>query len=164
MPMERGYSHPCHLRKLTDAQWLSEMLPQPCHYLRDPLPLRAQARNLPKTVACRPRKQAVKNLPVYQTCQYSNLARTLDKPRESEDAIEQLGRNWSSQFRLRRSDVAFIDIDVRHYLPRDVQIYINSQRRIWLLKACVRYCIHGGAINSSQEKLVFMLKDTRLAD
>jgi hypothetical protein len=126
--------------------------------------LRAEARNLPKTVACRPRKQAVKNLPVYQICQYSNLARTLDKPRESEDAIEELGRNWSSQFRLRRSDVAFIDIDVRHYLPRDVQIYINSQRRIWLLKACVRYRIHGGAINSGQEKLVFILKDTRLAD
>src|ERR1700693_726091 len=122
MPMERRYSHPGHLRKLIDAQWLSEVLPKPRHYLRDPLPLRAKARNLPKTIAGRPRKQAVKNLPVYQIRQYSNLARTLYKPRESEDAIEQLGRNRGSQSGRGRSDVAFIDIDVRHHLPRDVQV------------------------------------------
>jgi hypothetical protein len=54
-------------------------------------------RNLPKTVACRHGKQAVKNLPVYQIRQYSNLARTLDNPRESEEALEQLGRNCGSQ-------------------------------------------------------------------
>jgi hypothetical protein len=120
--MASQWRGPGHLRKLIDAQWPSEVLPKPRHYLRDPLPLRAKARNLPKTVACRPGKQAVKNLPVYQIRQYSNLARTLYKPRESEDAIEQLGRNCGSQFRRGRSDIAFIDIDVRHYLPRDVQV------------------------------------------
>jgi hypothetical protein len=99
MPMERRYSHPGHLRKLIDAQWRPEVLPKPRHYLRDPLRLRAKARNLPKTVACRPGKQAVKNLPVYQIRQYSNLARTLYKPGESEDAIEQLGRNCGCQLR-----------------------------------------------------------------
>ena len=48
MPMERRYSHPGHLRKLIDAQTLSEVLPKPRHYLRDPLPLRAKAHNLPE--------------------------------------------------------------------------------------------------------------------
>jgi hypothetical protein len=126
VPMERRYAHPGHLRKLIDAQWPSEVLPKPHHYLRDPLRLRAQARNLPKTVPCRSGKQAVKNLPVYQIRQYSNLALTFYKPGESEDAIEQLGRNCGCQLRRGRSDVAFIDIDVRHHLPREVEVYINT--------------------------------------
>jgi hypothetical protein len=149
---------------LIDAQWLSEVLPKPRHHLRDPLPLRAKARNLPKTVACRPGKQAIENLPVYQIRQYSDLTRTLDKPHESEDAIEQLGRNCGSQLRRGRSNVAFIDIDVRHHLPRDVQVQINSQRGIWLLRAGVRYRKHHGAINCGQQKLVFIVKKESLAE
>jgi hypothetical protein len=86
VPMERRYPHPGHLRELFDAQWPSEVLPEPHHDLRDPLCLRAKPRNLPKTVACRPGKHAVKNLPVYQIRQYSNLARMLYKPGEAEDA------------------------------------------------------------------------------
>jgi hypothetical protein len=128
------------------------------------LRLRAKARNLPKTVACRPGKQAVKNLAVYQIRQYSNLARTLDKSRQSEDAIEQLGCNGSSQFRRGRSGVAFIDIDVRHHLPRKVQVQINTQRGIWLSKTGVWYRIHGGAINCGQHNLVLIVKNSSLAD
>ena len=94
--MERRYTYPGCLRKSIVAQWLSEVLPEPRHYLRGPLPLRAKARNLPNTVACRTGKQAVESLSEYQIRQYSNLARTLYKPRESEDAIEQLGRNCGS--------------------------------------------------------------------
>jgi hypothetical protein len=164
MPMERRYSHPCHLRELMEAQWPSKVLPKPRHYLRDPLRLRAKARNLPKTVACRPGQQAVKNLPVYQIRQYGNLARTLYKPREPEDAIEQLGRSCGSQPRRGGSDVAFIDIDVRHHLPRHVQVQINAQRGIWLLRAGVWYRIHCGAIDCGQHNLVLIVKNDSLAD
>jgi hypothetical protein len=164
MPMECRYSHPGHLRELTDAQWRSEVLPKPRHYLRDPLPLRPKARDLPKTVACRPGKQAVKNLPMYQSRHDSNLARTFYKPRESEDAIEKLGTNCGSQCRRGRSDVAFIDIDVRHYFPREVQVYVNTQRGIWLLRGGVWYRKHRGAINCGQQKLVLIVKKDGLAD
>jgi hypothetical protein len=163
MPMERRYSHRGHLRKLIDAQWLSEMLSKPHHYLRDPLPLRPKARNLPKAIACRAGKQAEKNLPVYQIRHYSNLVRTLYKPRESENAIEELGRNFGSQFRRGRSDVAFIEIDVRHDLPRQVQVYIDTQGCIWLLGAGVWYCKHRGAIDCSQQKVVLIVKKDSLA-
>jgi hypothetical protein len=128
------------------------------------LRLRAKARNLPKTVPCRSGKQAVKNLAVYQIRQYSNVVRALYKPRESKDAIEQLGRNCGSQFRRGRSNVAFIDIDVRHHLPREVQVQINSQRGIWLLRAGVWYRKHRGAINCGQLKLVLIVKRDGLAD
>jgi hypothetical protein len=164
MPMECRYSHPGHLRKLIDAQWRSEVLPKPRHYLRDPLPLRAKARNLPKTVACPSRKQPEKNLPVYQIRHHSNLARTLYKPRESENAIEQLGRNCGSQSRPDRSDLAFIDIDVRHDLSREVQVYIDTQRGIGLSRAGVWYRKHRGAINCGQQKLVLIVKKDSLAD
>jgi hypothetical protein len=164
MPMERRYSHSGHLRKLIDAQWPSEVLPKPRHDLRDPLPLRAKERYLSKTAACRPGQHAVKNLPVYQIRQYGNLTRTLYKPREPQDAIEQLGRNFSSQSRRGRSDVAFLDIDVRHHLPREVKIYINTQRCIWLLRAGMWYRKHRGAIDGGQHKLVLIVKDYRLTD
>jgi hypothetical protein len=163
MPMERRYSHPGHLRKLTDAQWRSEVLPKPRHNLRDYLPLRAKARNLPKTGARRPGKQAEKNLPVYQICHYSNLARTLYQPRDSEDAIEQLGCHCGSQLRRGRGDFAFMDVNVRHHLPREVQVYVNAQRGIWLLRAGVWYCKHRGAIDCSQQKVVLIVKKDSLA-
>jgi hypothetical protein len=164
VPMERRYAHPGHPRKLIDAQWPSEVLPKPHHHLRDPLRLRAKARNLPKTVPCRSGKQAVKNLPVYQIRQYSNVVRALYKPRESKDAIEQFGRNCGTQFGRGRNNVAFIDIDVRHHLPRDIQVQINSQRCVWLLRTGVRYRKHRGAINCSQHNLVLIVKKDGLAD
>jgi hypothetical protein len=147
-----------------DAQWPSKVLPKPRHYLRDPLSLRAKARNLPKTVTCRPGKQAKKYLPVYQIRQYSNLARTFYKPHEPQGAIEQLGRNCGRRFRRDRSNVAFIDINVRHHFPRDVQVYINTQRCIWLLRAGMRYRKHRGAIDCGQHKLVLIVKNHSLAD
>jgi hypothetical protein len=101
---------------------------------------------------------------VYQIRHYSYLARTLYKPRQPEDAIEQFGRNCGSQSRRGRSGVAFIDIDVRHYLPREVQVQLNTQRGIWLLRAGMWYRKHHGAINCGQQKLVLIVKNDSLAD
>jgi hypothetical protein len=128
------------------------------------LRLRAKARNLPKTVACRPGKQAVKNLPVYQSRHYSNLTWALYKPRKSEDAIEQLGGNWGSRIRRSRRDVAFIDVDVRHYFARHIQVQLNTQCGIWFLRACMWDRKHDWAINYGQQKPVLIVRKDGLAD